>query len=97
MWFNDIVTYITGNLMWLCFVVCAGDCLQNGSLDRLQERLQNTLPLFHGEHMVREREREGESERAKEGEREGGEKGRERGSERGREGERRGVRGWKEG
>ena len=41
-------------------------------LDRLQERLQNTLPLVHGEHMVRERERE----RAKEGER-GGEKGRE--------------------
>ena len=62
--------------MWLCFVVCAGDCVQNGSLDRLQERLQNTLPLVHGEHMVREREREKEGER-------GGRKG---GRERGREG-----------
>ena len=60
-------------------MVCAGDCVQNGSLDRLQEPLQNTILLVHREHMVREREREGESERGTE---RGG------GGEKGREGER---------
>ena len=28
-------------------------CDTNGALDRLQERLQNPLPLVYGEHMVR--------------------------------------------